>query len=312
MPQETIVAVFETNAHADEAVRALTSAGVPADAIERRAKNSQTAESGRGAQASPPSTGFFFWDIMFGAQSSHQDRSLYERSVDRGQIVIAVTVPERQADEVMSVLENCSPVALDENATKDESAEPAPADRPRAEASANPDAPIRQTGRSEDERKRGDDVEEDEDSGRTETTTEERESRRSSGEEEEQVIPLAEEELRVGKRTINRGTTRIRRYVVETPVERPVSLRDERVVVERRKPVTDSATGDALTEKTIEVTETSEAPVTDKVARLKEEVVVRREGRERDETVRDTVRRDEIAVEDAPEAPPRSNSRSAS
>jgi stress response protein YsnF len=59
-----------------------------------------------------------------------------------------------------------------------------------------------------------------------------------------------------------------------------------------------------LTEKTVEVTETSEVPVAEKVARLKEEVVVRREGAERTETIRDTVRRDELAVEDASEAAP--------
>jgi Domain of unknown function (DUF2382) len=35
--------------------------------------------------------------------------------------------------------------------------------------------------------------------------------------------------FQVGKRTVNRGTTRIRRYVIETPVEREVSLRDQRV-----------------------------------------------------------------------------------
>ena len=47
----------------------------------------------------------------------------------------------------------------------------------------------------------------------------------------EEVIPLAEEILVVGKRTVNTGTTRIRRYVVETPVEQDVSLVRERVVV---------------------------------------------------------------------------------
>ena len=33
----------------------------------------------------------------------------------------------------------------------------------------------------------------------------------------EEVIPLSEEQLEVGKRTVDRGTTRIRRYVVEKP-----------------------------------------------------------------------------------------------
>jgi hemerythrin-like domain-containing protein len=41
----------------------------------------------------------------------------------------------------------------------------------------------------------------------------------------EEVIPLGEEVLEVGKRTENRGTARIHRYVVETPVEERVTLR---------------------------------------------------------------------------------------
>ena len=57
------------------------------------------------------------------------------------------------------------------------------------------------------------------------------------------MIPLAEEVLVVGKRTVNTGTTRIRRYVVETPVEQQVSLIRERVVVERRRPVTNKVDG---------------------------------------------------------------------
>jgi len=40
---------------------------------------------------------------------------------------------------------------------------------------------------------------------------------RASAERTEEIIPLAEEELEVGKRTVDRGTTRVRRYVGEAP-----------------------------------------------------------------------------------------------
>ena len=112
----------------------------------------------------------------------------------------------------------------------------------------------------------------------------------------EEVIPLAEETLIVGKQTVTSGTTTVRRFVVETPVEQQVSLYDEKVVVERRKPVTDAATGETLTEVTIEMIETSEVPVVGKGVKVREEVVVRRERTSRVETVRDTLRRDEIEV----------------
>jgi iron-sulfur cluster repair protein YtfE (RIC family) len=113
----------------------------------------------------------------------------------------------------------------------------------------------------------------------------------------EEVIPLGEEVLEVTKRTENRGTVRIRRYVVETPVEKPVTLQSERVVVERRKPIEDKVTGEILTEVTVEVVETAEVPVINKRARLREEIVVRTEHTQHVETVRDTVRRDEVDIQ---------------
>jgi uncharacterized protein (TIGR02271 family) len=115
--------------------------------------------------------------------------------------------------------------------------------------------------------------------------------------EAEEVIPLGEEVLEVGKRTANRGTARVHRYVVETQVEEQVSLQSERVVVERRRPVDDKVTGEVLTEMTVEVTETEEVPVVGKRTRLREEVVVRTERTQRVETVRGTVRRDEVDIQ---------------
>ena len=112
----------------------------------------------------------------------------------------------------------------------------------------------------------------------------------------EEVIPLAEETLIVGKHTVTSGTTTLRRFVVERPVEEQVELYDEKVVVERRRPVTDANTGETLTEVTVEMTETSELPFVAKDVKVREEVVVRRERTRRVETVRDTVRRDEIEI----------------
>jgi hypothetical protein len=51
---------------------------------------------------------------------------------------------------------------------------------------------------------------------------------------DEGTIRLAEESLAVGKRAVIGGTTRVRRYVVETPVEEQVTLQDETVVIDRR------------------------------------------------------------------------------
>ncbi|MDB5317762.1 MAG: hypothetical protein JWO24_3606 [Rhodospirillales bacterium] len=112
----------------------------------------------------------------------------------------------------------------------------------------------------------------------------------------EEVIPLGEEVLEVGKRTENRGTARIHRFVVETPVEQQVTLMSEKVVVERRRPVSDKVTGEILTEVTVEIVETEEVPTVAKRTRLREEVVVRTERTQRVETVKATVRRDEVEI----------------
>jgi len=121
----------------------------------------------------------------------------------------------------------------------------------------------------------------------------------------EEVIPVVEERLRVGKRETAHGRVRVRSYVVETPVREQVTLREERVQVERRpadRPV--GAADEALfRERTIEVTETAEEVVVSKEARVTGEVVVRKEVEERTETVEDTVRRTEVEVDDDSTAP---------
>ena len=121
-----------------------------------------------------------------------------------------------------------------------------------------------------------------------------------------QVIPVGEETLNVGTRTVQGETVRVRRVVVETPVERDVALREERVIVERRKPTSaaSTATQGILSETVAEMTDTYQVAEVWKSVRVTEEVVLRREVTERRETVRDTVRRDEVVVEQAPRALP--------
>jgi uncharacterized protein (TIGR02271 family) len=115
---------------------------------------------------------------------------------------------------------------------------------------------------------------------------------------DEEIIPIAEEQLTIGKRLVNRGTTHIRRFVVETPVEENVTLRSERVSIDRRPASAGARVDDAdFTDRTIEVTETDEEAVVGKTARVKEEVVVHKEATDRVETVRDTVRRQDVEIE---------------
>ena len=75
----------------------------------------------------------------------------------------------------------------------------------------------------------------------------------------EEVVAIGEEVLNVGTRTVPGKTTRIRRVVVEAPVEKEVTLHTETVVVERRQPHT-SIGQDVLTEVTVEMSEFKRGP----------------------------------------------------
>jgi uncharacterized protein (TIGR02271 family) len=119
-------------------------------------------------------------------------------------------------------------------------------------------------------------------------------------EQDERAIPVVEERLRVGKREIDRGGVRVRSYVVEEPVHEEVSLREERVEIERRPAAGRvSAEGaDPFREQTIEVSERGEEAIVAKDAVVTEEVVVRKSADQRTENIDDTVRHTEVDVDD--------------
>ena len=117
----------------------------------------------------------------------------------------------------------------------------------------------------------------------------------------EAAIPVVEEDLVVGKRTVDRGGVRLYQRIVEIPVEESVQLREEHVNVDRIP--TDRAVTAAdrpFQERSIELTETAEEAVVAKDARVVEEVVLSKNATEHTETVRDTVRHTEVELDELP------------
>jgi uncharacterized protein (TIGR02271 family) len=113
-----------------------------------------------------------------------------------------------------------------------------------------------------------------------------------------EVLRLAEEQLEVGKRLITEGTTRIRRFVVQKPVEAQVTLHEEHVEIVRRAVADPAFVKDIdWTDRTIEIIETIEQPVVSKSTHIAEEVVIGKKGSDRVETVKDTVRRQQVEIE---------------
>lgn len=112
-------------------------------------------------------------------------------------------------------------------------------------------------------------------------------------------FPVVEEQLEVGKRSIETGRVHVYTHVVEEPVEQQISLQDERVVVERQavdRPASSADLG-AFQDQTLEIVEHGERAVVQKTARVVEEVTVGMQVDEHVETVRDTVKKTQVDVQ---------------
>ena len=177
--------------------------------------------------------------------------------VRRGGAVLAVTVADDKLDDAETVLNRHDPVDIDERVTMW---------REEGYSGYDRTAPVYDAEQVEAERER-------------------------------YVIPVIEEDITVGKRNVEGGGKRIRTFVRETPVEENVTLREERVHVQRR-PADRAATEADLQEQTLEMRETHEEVVVAKEARVVEEILVEKEAVERTETVRGTERKTEVEVED--------------
>ena len=117
-----------------------------------------------------------------------------------------------------------------------------------------------------------------------------------------QVIPVLAEDLVVGKREVNRGGVRVYSHVVSEPVSQDVTLRNERVVMERR-PVDRAATAADFTsgkDSTIELNAMGEEALVGKTSRVVEEIRLGKESDTRTETVNENLRHTEVEVTELP------------
>lgn len=117
---------------------------------------------------------------------------------------------------------------------------------------------------------------------------------------DDQRVPIVEEQLDVGKRVTDLRNVSVRTRVVERPVSEEVTLRRERVEVERRpadRSLTAAEADALLKDQIIELTERGEEAVVRKTARVVEEVVVRKGVERHTKRVEDSVRHTEIDVD---------------
>jgi stress response protein YsnF len=91
----------------------------------------------------------------------------------------------------------------------------------------------------------------------------------------------------------------VQKRVSEIPVEEDVTLREERVNVNRRPAdyTFHGSDAEAFQESVVEIREAYEELILNKKARVVEEVVINKEVDEHTETVRETLRKTEVEVE---------------
>ena len=111
-------------------------------------------------------------------------------------------------------------------------------------------------------------------------------------------VPLSEEELKVGKRTVDAGQVRLRKIVRTEVVNQPVEVRREDVVVERIA-ASDVRAGTAnsnFEEETIDVPLTREEAVVSKDSHVTGAVRVNKTAQTETQNVSDSVRKEDVEV----------------
>jgi uncharacterized protein (TIGR02271 family) len=274
-------AYFETRAAADTAVTDLVAAGIPREQINL---------AGTGASVTAAtSDNRTFWEELKDMFLPAEDRYAYAEGLRRGGFVLSVRSDETNYTRVLDILDRDGAVDLDkqEASWRGEgwTGYPGETDYPGEDEAAASTA----TGRASQTDLSA--------LSSSETAASPGMAAVTSGTEE--VIPVYEEQLRVGKRDVSHGRVRIRSYVVETPVNEQVRLRSESVQVERKpvdRPVT--AGDEVFQDRVIEAEERAEEAVVAKETRVKEELTLRKTTDDRTQDIRDTVRHTEVEIQD--------------
>jgi uncharacterized protein (TIGR02271 family) len=271
----TATAYFETRDAADAAVNDLVAAGIVRD---------QISVAGTGAfGTTPTSTDRSFWEELKDLFLPAEDRYAYAEGLRRGGVLVSVRTEESDYERVLEILDRDGAVDLDkqEASWREEGWTGYPGEGAAASTAASV-ASQRDLGAVSPSKTAG--------APRMATA--------SAGTEEE-VVPVYEEQLRVGKRDVSHGRVRIRSYVVETPVNEQVRLHSESVQVERKPIDRPVASGDALfQDRVIEAEERAEEAVVGKETRVKEELTLRKTTADRTHDISDTVRHTEVEIQD--------------
>lgn len=182
----TVTAMFDSRSQAEAARERLTQSRIDADDV-RIVDQTASGQSAAGSSGEESGDGQGLWSAIKSAFLPLEDSHTYEEGMRRGGYLLCARVDEDCADEAIRILDESDSVDLDERETSWRSEGWSPYQA--TGASSDFQQPPQQSDR---------------------TVAEER-------------IPIVEEELRVGKREVERGGARVRSYVTETPVSEQVN-----------------------------------------------------------------------------------------
>ncbi|MGE5651641.1 MAG: DUF2382 domain-containing protein [Bacillota bacterium] len=286
--ENTVVGVYDSYTQAESAMNELLAAGFSREDVhldQQATSGSQTAVSGS-EDRGESGIGHFFRSL-FGLEEHREHRDIYSEAVRRGSCVLTVdAASEDMRDRATEIMNRHDPVDIDERAS-----------HWRSQGWAGYDESAPMLTDAEIERERG--------TYAARSTTDINQAAATNLRTDQTAgtegtrIPVVEEQLRVGKREVERGGVRVYQRVTEKPVQESVQLREEHVDVQRHavdQPATEADLA-AFKEGSVEVREMAEEPVVSKTARVVEEVVVGKDTTQRTEQVNDTVRRTDVEVE---------------
>lgn len=112
-------------------------------------------------------------------------------------------------------------------------------------------------------------------------------------------VPISEEQVKVGKRTVGAGKVKLHKTVTTEQVNVPVELKHEDIVIERVTAHEVGSAKDPFQEEQIKVPLSREEPVVDKEVRVKDGVRVQKTEGTEERTIRENIRREDIAIDES-------------
>jgi uncharacterized protein (TIGR02271 family) len=266
MKYQTVVAVYDTPAHAQSAANALRMGGF-SDADISLFDNTRLSAGKAAIAGGAKKPGF--WATLFGKELYEHEATVYGQTVERGGVVVSARVIDTEVAHAAAILDLHHPVDVQDRAVTSGIAPLAHVDAVEKRIDFVPLA-----------------------AKQTVAVTP------KLVEAHEEVLRLAEEQLQVGKKMIETGRTRVRRFVTEREATADVTLHEEHAELLRRA-INDPRSVDAIdwADSEIEVVETAEHALVNKTARIVEEVALKKVGLDHVETVKDKLRRQQVEIE---------------